>query len=47
MGFAQRAATKLVFIQQGKIWEEGRPDQLFAAPRTPELAQFLSAIVRD
>ncbi len=47
MGFARRAASRLVFMHQAKIWEEGKPAALFEAPRTPELAQFLSAIVRD
>jgi polar amino acid transport system ATP-binding protein len=46
MGFARRAATKLVFMHQGRIWEEGPPETLFTAPRTPELSQFLAALVR-
>ena len=47
MGFARRAATQLIFMHRGKIWEQGSPPQLCAAPRTPELAQFLSAIVQS
>jgi polar amino acid transport system ATP-binding protein len=47
MGFARRAASKVVFMHRGTIREEGPPSQLFASPRTPELAQFLAAVVRD
>ena len=47
LGFARRAATRLVFMHHGRIWEEGRPSELFQSPRTPELAQFLAAVIRD
>jgi polar amino acid transport system ATP-binding protein len=43
MRFAARVATTLVFMHQGKIWEKGRPGDLFAAPQTKELANFLAA----
>ena len=41
MRFARDVGTKLVFMHQGKVHEEGPPKQLFAKPRTPELAQFV------
>jgi polar amino acid transport system ATP-binding protein len=44
MRFARDVGTKLVFMHQGKVHEEGPPKQLFSSPRTPELAQFASSI---
>jgi polar amino acid transport system ATP-binding protein len=44
MRFARDVGTKLVFMHQGKVHEEGPPKELFAAPKTPELAQFVSSI---
>lgn len=43
MGFARNVATKLVFMHQGKVWEEGPPADLFANPRTPELKSFIGS----
>jgi polar amino acid transport system ATP-binding protein len=43
MRFARDVGTKLVFMHQGKVHEEGPPKQLFANPTTPELAQFIGA----
>ena len=44
MRFARDVGTKLVFMHQGKVHEEGPPKALFAAPKTPELTQFISSI---
>ncbi len=44
MGFARRAATQVVFMHEGKVWERGPPEVIFASPRTTELAQFLAAM---
>jgi len=44
MRFARDVGTKLVFMHQGRVHEEGNPKELMANPRTPELAQFVSAI---
>ncbi|WP_043363872.1 amino acid ABC transporter ATP-binding protein [Belnapia sp. F-4-1] len=41
MGFARRVATQTIFMHQGKVWEVGPSEQLFGAPQTPELRQFL------
>jgi polar amino acid transport system ATP-binding protein len=43
MGFARRVANELVFVHQGRIHEKGRPEQLFGAPATPELRQFIAS----
>ncbi|MEZ0167529.1 amino acid ABC transporter ATP-binding protein [Microvirga sp. TS319] len=44
MGFARNVASKIVFMHQGKVWEQGPPAELFANPRTPELKSFISSI---
>jgi len=41
MRFARDVGTKLIFMHQGKVHEEGPPKQLFASPGTPELKQFV------
>ncbi|WP_062228753.1 amino acid ABC transporter ATP-binding protein [Aureimonas frigidaquae] len=43
MGFARNVASKVVFMHQGEIWEEGPPDQIFANPRTAELKAFIGS----
>jgi polar amino acid transport system ATP-binding protein len=43
MRFARDVGSKLVFMHQGKVHEEGPPKQLFAAPTTPELRQFIGS----
>jgi len=45
MGFARAAADTIVFMHQGRIWEQGPPSRLFAAPATAALAAFLYAIL--
>ena len=41
MGFARRVADVTVFMHQGRIWEQGPSQALFAEPRTPEMRQFI------
>jgi len=45
MGFARRVATRLIFMHQGRIWEEGRASEVLAKPRTLELETFLDAVL--
>ncbi len=44
MRFARDVGTKLVFMHHGRVHEEGVPKEVFAAPRTPELQQFVSTV---
>ena len=44
MGFARKVSDRVVFMHAGRIHEMGPPAQLFEAPQTPELKQFLSAL---
>ena len=41
MGFAAHAANRVVFMDAGRIVEQGPPDQLFGNPQSPRLQQFL------
>ena len=43
MRLAADVSDHVVFLHQGLIAEEGPPDQLFGAPTTDRLRQFLSA----
>ncbi len=43
MGFARRVADLVVFMHQGKVWETGPTDELFAHPRTAEFKQFVES----
>jgi polar amino acid transport system ATP-binding protein len=44
MGFAKRIADRVVFLSAGKVCESGTPQQIFEAPKSPELKAFLSAL---
>jgi polar amino acid transport system ATP-binding protein len=43
MAFAQRIADKIVFMHEGRVWEEGARTML-ADPRTPELRNFVGSL---
>ena len=45
MGFARRVATRLIFMHQGRIWEEGRAVDVLSNPKSPELVSFLDAVL--
>ncbi len=45
MNFARRVADRVAFMHAGRIHEIAPPDELFAAPRTPELQQFLASML--
>jgi polar amino acid transport system ATP-binding protein len=44
MRFARDVGTKLVFMHLGKVHEVGPPKELFAAPKTAELQQFIGSV---
>ncbi|CAN5443352.1 amino acid ABC transporter ATP-binding protein [soil metagenome] len=44
MSFARKVSDRLVFMHAGRIHEIGPPEEIFGAPKTPELKQFLSSI---
>ena len=43
MRLAADVSDHVLFLHQGRVEEEGPPDQIFRAPRTDRLRQFLSA----
>lgn len=45
MGFARRAADRIVFMADGQIVEEATPDQFFTDPVTSRAKDFLSKII--
>ncbi len=45
MGFAREVATRVVFIDDGKIQEENTPKEFFENPQNPRLKEFLSKVL--
>jgi len=45
MGFAREVGSRVLFMDQGKIVEEGAPDALFDTPQHPRLKEFLSKVL--
>ncbi|MGH3942858.1 MAG: amino acid ABC transporter ATP-binding protein [Pseudonocardiaceae bacterium] len=45
MGFARRAAHRVVFMDEGEIVEDSVPDQFFTAPRSERAKDFLGKIL--
>ncbi len=45
MNFARRVAHRVVFMNQGKVWEQGPAKEFFANPQTEELRAFLSSVL--
>ena len=45
MGFAREVATKVLFMDGGRILEEAAPEEFFTAPKHPRLADFLSKVL--
>jgi glutamate transport system ATP-binding protein len=45
MGFARSAAHRVVFLDHGRVVEEGPPDQFFSHPATDRARDFLAKIL--
>lgn len=45
MGFAREVATRVIFMDGGKIIEDGTPDEIFNHPKSDRLQSFLSKII--
>jgi glutamate transport system ATP-binding protein len=45
MGFARSAANRVLFMDAGRILEQGPPEEFFADPRTERAKDFLSKII--
>ncbi|HEV7956153.1 MAG: amino acid transporter ATP-binding protein [Microbacteriaceae bacterium] len=45
MGFARKAADRVLFMAEGSIVEEATPEQFFTNPQSPRAKDFLSKIL--
>ncbi len=45
MGFAQEAADRVIFLDEGIVMEEGPPSQVLVAPKTERARRFLRMVV--
>jgi polar amino acid transport system ATP-binding protein len=45
MGFAKEVASRILFMDAGKIVEEGSPDEIFQQQNHPRLKEFLSKVL--
>ena len=45
MGFAREVATRVMFMDEGVIAEEGTPEEIFKSPKNERLQDFLSKVL--
>jgi ABC-type polar amino acid transport system ATPase subunit len=45
MGFAREVASRMAFVHEGQIIEEGTPAEVLGAPSRPETRRFLEAVL--
>ena len=45
MNFARDVGSRVVFMHQGKVWEQGDSKTLLSNPQTDELKQFIGAVL--
>ncbi len=45
MGFAREVATRVLFMDDGRIIEQGTPAEVFDNPQAPRLKEFLSKVI--
>ena len=45
MGFAKEVASRVIFMDEGQIKEQGTPKEFFEHPKDPRLQEFLSKIL--
>ena len=45
MGFAREVGTRVFFMDQGHIMEQGTPEEVFDHPQAPRLKEFLSKVI--
>lgn len=46
MGFAREVGNRVLFMADGKLLEEGSPEEIFEHPQNPRLKDFLSKVLR-
>ena len=45
MGFAKKVGTRVLFIDDGQILEDGTPEQIFEHPQNPRTQNFLNKVL--
>ena len=45
MGFAREVATRVMFMDDGQVVEQAKPDEFFSHPKNPRLQDFLSKVL--
>ena len=45
MAFAREVATRVIFMDAGRIIEEGTPEEIFEHPKNQRLKDFLSKVL--
>ncbi len=45
MGFAREVGDRVIFMDEGKIVQQGTPEQIFTNPDNPRLRDFLSKVL--
>ena len=45
MGFAREVATRVIFMDAGKIVEENNPQEFFTHPKSERLKDFLAKVL--
>jgi ABC-type polar amino acid transport system ATPase subunit len=45
MGFAREVGNRVLFMESGRLVEEGAPEKMFTAPESPRLKDFLSKVL--
>ena len=45
MGFAREVATRVMFMDEGVILEQGTPDAIFSNPREERTKNFLASVL--
>ena len=45
MGFAKEVGSRVLFMADGKLLEQGTPEDIFDHPQNPRLQDFLSKVL--
>ncbi|MBR3849298.1 MAG: amino acid ABC transporter ATP-binding protein, partial [Oscillospiraceae bacterium] len=45
MGFAREVGNRVLFMDEGKLVEQGTPEEIFEHPKNPRLQDFLSKVL--
>ena len=46
MGFAREVATKVIFMADGRVQDQGRPEDIFTNPKNERLQAFLQTVLK-